>query len=277
MKLPHRITVLASLVQELQDNISDNNIHKLLFIYCYKYACNNAYDFIWINNSPYCITIYEDKKLLINKQILQDSSNWLSYPDAFRFAKKLDMLEKLSLQKLKNDIAKNLVTDEIIDEAYGDYLKPIEVSDDQLIFYTIGYEGLNLEQYLNRLLTHKVSCLCDVRRNPYSQKFGFTKAELMKALAMVNISYIHIPQLGVSSALRQDLKNDSDYYNLLKQYETDVLPHQEQNIELLKTLIIKHKHIAITCFEAKISHCHRSKIASLMSAQSQQQYMVKHI
>ncbi len=38
----------------------------------YKYACINTYDFILYNNSSYSITIYEDKKLLIHKQILQD-------------------------------------------------------------------------------------------------------------------------------------------------------------------------------------------------------------
>jgi hypothetical protein len=273
MKLNHRITVLISLIQELQNHISDQTIHKLLFIYCYKYACNNAYDFISVDNNPYCITIHEDKKLLVNKQILQDLSNWLPAPDTYRFAKNLDMLEKLTLQKLKNDIEKGLITDEMINQNYSNYFKTLDIESDKKIFYTIGYEGLNLEQYLNQLLKHKVHCLCDVRRNPYSQKFGFTKAELISALAMVGIVYIHIPDLGISSALRQSLKSDSDYYNLLKHYEVDILAHQGSNIELLQNLLDKYKRIAITCFEAKISHCHRSKIAKLM----REEYAVIHI
>jgi hypothetical protein len=264
MKLNRRITILISLVQELQDHISDQNIHKLLFIYCHKYACNYAYDFILHDNSPYSITIYEDKKLLIHKQILQDLSSWAPHSEALRFAKNLDMIEKLALQKLKNDIEKGLITDEMIGQNYANYFKFLEIELDKKIFYTIGYEGLNLEQYLNQLLKHKVHCLCDVRRNPYSQKFGFTKTELISALAMVGIEYIHIPDLGISSALRQDLKSDSDYYNLFKNYEVDILSHQSSNIELLKRLLIKYTRIAITCFEANISHCHRSKIANLM-------------
>lgn len=226
-----------------------------------------------VDNKPYCITIYEDKKLLVNKQILQDLSNWAPAPESYRFAKNLDMIEKLSLQKLKNDVEKNLVTDDVIAENYANYFKPIDIKHDQTIFYTIGYEGLNLEQYLNRLLKHKVHCLCDVRRNPYSQKFGFTKAELMSALKIVGIEYIHIPDLGISSALRQDLKSDSDYYNLFKHYEVDILSHQAHNIKLLKNLLAKYKRISITCFEAKISQCHRSKIANLM----REEYTVSHI
>lgn len=273
MKLNHRTTVLVSLIQELQNYVSNQNIHQLLFIYCHKYACNNAYDFIWYNNDPYCLTIYEDRKLLVSKQILQDLSSWTSRSDAFRFAKNLDMIEKLTLQRLKNDIEKELISNEMITQNYANYFTPLDVISDQTIFYTIGYEGLSLEQYLNKLLQHKVRCLCDVRRNPYSQKFGFTKTELMSALAMVKIKYTHIPDLGISSTLRQDLKNDSDYYNLLKHYEVNILPQQNANIDLLKNLLTKYHRIAITCFEAKISHCHRSKIATLM----QEEYMVKHI
>jgi len=273
MKLNHRTTVLISVIQELQEHISDQNIHELLFIYCHKYACNNAYDFILYKNNPYCLTIYEDKKLLVQKGILQNLVSWTPSSEVFRFAKNLNMLEKLSLQKLKNDIEKSLITDEMINQTYCGYFKIPEIDADKKIFYTIGYEGVNLEQYLNQLLKHKVHCLCDVRRNPYSQKFGFTKMELMGALEKIGIEYIHIPDLGISSALRQDLKNDSDYYNLLKHYEADILSHQSSNIELLKRLLSKHTRIAITCFEAKISHCHRSKIANLM----REEYIVSHI
>ena len=273
MKLNHRLTVLISLMQELENYISDQNIHKLLFIYCHKYACNSVYDFILVDNNPYCITIYEDKKFLINKELLVDTSSWVLNQETFRFAKNLDMIEKLSLQKLKNDLEKGLIIDDLIDENYAKYFKSQDIDQQQVIFYTIGYEGLNLEQYLNKLLKHQIACLCDVRRNPYSQKFGFSKAELIHALSIVNIEYIHIPDLGISSVLRQNIKNDSDYYNLLKHYETDILSHQSNNIKLLKDLLAKYRKLAITCFEAKISHCHRSKIANLI----RREYMVRHI
>lgn len=277
MNLPHRILVLVSLIQELQNFLTEENIHKYLFLYCHKYACNNSYDFILCNDQPYCITIYEDKKFLINKNILQGSSYWLTHSDVPRFAKKLDMIEKLSLQKLKNDAERNLIADEVISSLYDSYFKVVSVNNEQMIFYTIGYEGLSLEQYLNKLQKYQVKCLCDVRRNPYSQKYGFSKTEMIQALSMVSINYLHLPELGVASSLRQDLKNDTDYYNLLKQYEIDILPKQQDGINLLHNLLVQYKRIAITCFEAKLSNCHRSKIANLMSKNSLDQYMVKHI
>jgi len=46
---------------------------------------------------------------------------------------------------------------------------------------TIGYEGSSLEGYLNRLLHAGVTLLCDVRRNPLSRKYGFSKSTLAKS------------------------------------------------------------------------------------------------
>jgi hypothetical protein len=46
---------------------------------------------------------------------------------------------------------------------------------------TIGYEGRSLEAFLNLLLQNSVTLLCDVRRNPLSRKYGFSKSTLSKA------------------------------------------------------------------------------------------------
>ena len=54
---------------------------------------------------------------------------------------------------------------------------------------TIGYEGSTLENYLNRLLRDGVTLLCDVRRNPLSRKYGFSKGTLAKACEGVGIRY----------------------------------------------------------------------------------------
>lgn len=277
MKLPNRMIVLISALQELKGYISEENINQLLFIYCYKYACNNKYDFILVNNQPYCLTLYEDKRFLIDKNILTSSGKWEVSSSIPRFVTKLTLLEKLSLQNLKNDITNNLISTDVIKENYDKYYKQEIVNHENKIFYTIGYEGLSLEQYLNKLRQYQIKCLCDVRRNPYSQKYGFSKNELCYALSLINIKYIHIPELGISSSMRSELKSDSDYRTLLKMYETDILPRQETSITLLNNLINEYKQIAITCFEANISHCHRSKIASLLQKAPNKDYTAKHI
>ena len=50
------------------------------------------------------------------------------------------------------------------------------------ILFTIGYEGVSVEKYLNTLIKNDVRVLCDVRNNPLSRKFGFSKSNLQKYL-----------------------------------------------------------------------------------------------
>ena len=86
--------------------------------------------------------------------------------------------------------------------------------------FTIGYEGLSIDAYLNRLITNQVAMLVDVRKNPISMKYGFSKMQLVNATAKAGISYIHIPDLGIPSRLRQNLKSVSAYQELFEYYFT---------------------------------------------------------
>lgn len=171
------------------------------------------------------------------------------------------MFDKFGLQKLKNDIDNNRLED--IATAWNAYFAP-KARRERAVLYTIGYEGISLEQYLNKLLIYGVKCLCDVRRNPYSQKYGFSKTGLQEFLGLTGIQYIHIPELGIASSLRQELDSEMDYYKLLTKYENELLPQCSDKIEYLESLLKTHEVVAITCFEANVSHCHRGKIAKLM-------------
>jgi uncharacterized protein (DUF488 family) len=71
--------------------------------------------------------------------------------------------------------------------------------------FTIGYEGVSLETYINKLIINDVKVLCDVRKNSYSQKWGFSKSTLQDACEKVGIKFIHMPQLGIETEERQEL------------------------------------------------------------------------
>jgi len=49
-----------------------------------------------------------------------------------------------------------------------------------MTLFTIGYEGISLEEYFNRLIKNDVKVLVDVRNNPLSMKFGFSKTQLKR-------------------------------------------------------------------------------------------------
>ena len=127
--------------------------------------------------------------------------------------------------------------------------------------YTIGYEGRSLEEYLNILLIRGVRTLCDVRKNAYSQKYGFSKAQLQPACEGVGIRYIHIPELGIESDQRQALYTQADYDLLFEKYRNTVLARNDNQLDKIIDLINMDERVALTCFEMNVEQCHRTQVA----------------
>ena len=103
--------------------------------------------------------------------------------------------------------------------------------------------------------------LCDVRKNAYSQKYGFSKSQLQKACEGVDIYYVHIPELGIESEFRQNLSSQKDYDLLFDNYEKTTLKKQTESLMKIKCLVDKYGRVALTCFEKNPLQCHRSRVA----------------
>jgi uncharacterized protein (DUF488 family) len=158
---------------------------------------------------------------------------------------------------------------------------------EQNTLFTIGYEGISIDTYINKLLANHVKTLVDVRKNAYSNKFGFSKKEFMYCLDPTGdgsqksgIKYIHIPELGIESEKRHELKTAKSYnpggYDLFgngvknienKLFEDykDNLPSKQKYIDKLIQILKQDKLIAITCFEADHKCCHRHILAESLS------------
>lgn len=103
-------------------------------------------------------------------------------------------------RKINSEIAKNILS--------TSKLKKITIAKPKLsqtILFTIGYEGISLETYLNRLIENDVKLLVDVRSNPLSMKYGFSKNTLNKYCQSIGIEYEHIPEVGIQSQERKHL------------------------------------------------------------------------
>ncbi|MCL2832290.1 MAG: DUF488 domain-containing protein [Treponema sp.] len=124
------------------------------------------------------------------------------------------------------------------------------------ILFTIGYEGLSIENYLNTLIKNDVHVLCDVRNNPFSRKFGFSKNNLQEYLKNVCIEYVHLPELGISSEKRNNFNSDKDYRNLFIDYKLSLSKRQD-NIDRIYQLLQTKTRIVLACFEHDPSYCHR--------------------
>lgn len=132
--------------------------------------------------------------------------------------------------------------------------------------FTIGYEGLSIEEFFERLKVNEIDMLIDVRKVPFSHKIGFSKTKLHDNCVDMDIAYRHIPQLGIPSVLRRNLNSQADYDALFEEYKATILPPQE---EVLQTQIVRHvgkgHRVALMCFEADPMQCHRRIVADRLS------------
>ena len=145
------------------------------------------------------------------------------------------------------------------------------------ILFTIGYEGISLEEYLVRLLKNDVKLLVDVRNNALSMKYGFSKSQLQKYCGDLGIQYVHIPEVGILREQRQELNSQNDYDKLFSVYRKNNLKKTTEKQNEILNLLRKHKRIALTCFEANICQCHRKHLAEAIETLPNFSYEVKHI
>lgn len=222
-------------------------------------------DWVKTENEKYLMSLKEGDRLII-RYIKQMYGN-----------KTKDELIQITYKKYPQLAINSVIAKDKLSP--DDYLKVIESrpTSNKSILFTIGYEGISLEEYINKLIANDVKILCDVRKNPLSMKFGFSKTQLQNACNGVGIEYLHIPQLGIDSDKRQELNTQADYDKLFVLYRNTILTqtqdYQEKIIELLK----ENKRVALTCFEANICQCHRKHLADVIIKNPAFIYELKHI
>ena len=156
------------------------------------------------------------------------------------------------------------VSDRYLNALEKSIVKAQKPKSEKKALFTIGYEGLSLEEYINKLLAADVKVLCDVRKNSFSMKYGFSKSQLQMACDGFGIRFIHIPEVGIVSDKRKELNTQSDYDALFEDYRKTILPQTLTQQEEILNLIKSHDRVAITCFEADICQCHRKHLADVL-------------
>ncbi|MBN2403733.1 MAG: DUF488 family protein [Spirochaetes bacterium] len=273
-KLPqfYRQKLLLSLINKFNNRLSNSDFQKLLFIFSSTKKENSEYYFVPVSNSPFSFMAQADINRLgtlgmisnNNKLELLFKSNIRSY------IKQSDneTMDRLSYQFSTID-SKSL--DEYIFSKHPFYSgnpsnqKETGHQNNDKSFYSIGYEGKTIDQYLLALVANKIVVLIDVRKNPISMKYGFSKKTLSSACSELNIKYIHIPGLGIPSQSRQNLKTISDYQRLFDTYEKNILAKSDDLLKQIYQQYENNKKIAITCFESDIKMCHRSRILNKLN------------
>lgn len=156
-----------------------------------------------------------------------------------------------------------LITDSIDNQIHNKTLWNLQSISDVEVF-TIGYEKKNLDQFVELLKMANVKTLIDARKNPQSQyKPDFNKNNLNKILSLNEITYRHIPELGVPRDIRNSLGETGDYVQFFTWYDDNVLPQLAQ----IAPELGNDYPVAFMCTEFDPTKCHRHRIANWYIAQ----------
>lgn len=133
--------------------------------------------------------------------------------------------------------------------------------------FTLGYEGLDLDTFVQILLDNGVECLLDVRQRPQSRKPGFSKNALSAACIKNGLSYRHLVVFGCPLPILYAYREDGDW----EKYTVAYLKHLEspelkQAITNLASLAWDER-FCLVCFEADASFCHRLFVARAVKAE----------
>jgi uncharacterized protein (DUF488 family) len=294
--LYYRRKLLLALVESFGGEVGKVELQKLLFLLC-KPQSPPSYEFLPYHYGCFSFQANWDLQTLQKYDIISETENKWLLKKKQSYISLLEAKDKARLMTLVRNY-KGYSADDLMRLTYTkhpyyainsrrakfllseDEYKHIETErpiNDKIILYSIGYEGITIEKYFNKLIINDVKVLCDVRRNPLSQKVGFSKSTLQKVCSSLSIEYVHIPELGIESDKRQNLKTQKDYDLLFADYEQNQLIHQSEYIQQVLELLTQHKRIALTCFEASFCHCHRSKVAKAVTLLPNWNYKLKHL
>jgi len=135
-----------------------------------------------------------------------------------------------------------------------------------MTIYTVGYEGLALEEFLRRLRRAQVQLVVDVRDMALSRKRGFSKTALAAALGEAGVGYLHMRSLGCPKPIRDRYRANGDWKAYTAAF-MDHLRHQSVAVgELAK--VCRGNAAALLCYEADAGFCHRTYVARAAAAMS---------
>ena len=290
---------LLALVDAFGGDVGGLDFQKLLFLYCQEAGGVPVYEFVPYRFGGFSFTSYADKRRLIEKGLLADEERVWKLTKTGRAASRVAPPVKQAMEGFARRHSR-LRGDALVAEAYRRHpyyairseMAERVLANDQAVMAaivaarptirkpgicTIGYEGRNLEGYLNQLLMAGVTLLCDVRRNPLSRKYGFSKGTLAKGCEGIGIRYEHLPELGISSEERRDLKTQADYDALFDNYERAALPRHGPTLDRIRFWVNEGRRVALTCFERSAHQCHRHCVADALESRFGKAFAPLHL
>ena len=133
------------------------------------------------------------------------------------------------------------------------------------VVFNIGYEGTDVERFIETLKVVGIEYLADVRAIPHSRKKGFSKRGLAERLSQAGIRYEHFVELGDPKNGREAARS-GDYPKFRRIYEKHIDSAVARAALERLTEVASAAITCMLCFERDPRTCHRSIIAERLGA-----------
>jgi uncharacterized protein (DUF488 family) len=277
--------VLLGVIEAFGGRLGRTDCLKILFLFGQQDNPKKHYAFFPHHYGPYSYVVMQDKRRLTAQGYLRDSQGFVLAATGGH-VDRLEPSDRVAILNLATRLG-SVRGRELLRKVYLEYpahccksrvaakvLSREELSrvssrwntDATQRLFTIGYEGRTIDDVLNCLVVNNVHCVIDVRRNALSMKYGFSKTALGQYLAASGLEYLHLPTLGIPSALRENLVSFDSYQRLFARYRTELLPNAGESLELVVQKVARRHRVALLCFEANSLQCHRHVVAEAVVA-----------
>ncbi|MCE7056885.1 DUF488 domain-containing protein [Algoriphagus sp. AGSA1] len=292
----YRRKLILGLLEIFEGHLPKISLQKLLLLITQKQG-EPTYDFVPYKFGCYSFSANADLSTMVKKGILSETKEQFSKVDDQNYFSQLKATDQKIIGEVKSQYGhmsanglmrhtyinfpywaiKSTKAREILNDTYMARVENQKPVRNDITLFTIGYEGISLEEYLNRLIRNDVKVLVDVRNNPKSMKFGFSQSTLRRYCESLGIGYVHFPEVGIVSEKRQTLESQADYDRLFEGYKSTTLKSTGTTQQKILNLLKLKQRIALTCFEAEICQCHRKHLAESITSLPEWEYSLQHI
>ena len=260
--------VLMAVLREMNktNNSSRTFLEKALFILRHEEGIDKLvkfYSFFPYNYGPFSHASYEDIGRLQRAGLVTEKLQITQkgHSQIVTLPKTIDS----KITAVVNKFSSTNAIQNYVYKKYPEYTVKSKLKTDQKPkpnpgIFTIGYEGKDIDAFLDILIKNRIDIVVDIRFNPFSMNFDFIQSKLQNALNKAEIGYVHIPALGIEGALRKDLNSAEDYKQLFDDYKIKIEGNNQGDIDRIISLG-REKRIVLLCFEHDKNMCHRGVVA----------------
>lgn len=280
-----RQKTVLTLLRQARKPLSPTVFVKLVFLLRNETAIQNDstfYDFVPYKYGPFSFALYrelgslrqngyvtpeENQIAVSNKmlEIIEETTDRLPETTRQAVTSVVDQYGGLSQETLVKDVYSRYpwyaINSRLADAHFVHSYRPKKAKP---AIYTSGYEGKSVDSFFNDLLKRGIDVVIDVRANPISRKYGFSKRHLSEITKKLGLTYYHLPNLGIPSSYRVNLNGYESYQRLLHLYEQRMLPALGVDISDVGELM-RQRPSVLVCVEKDVRCCHRSRLADAVS------------